>query len=347
MARVLERAGVGGVSVATFDEAVELREAGVATPVHVLYQVPVALLREAADRRVAVTAGEPAYLEAMLAEVGRWAPARAEPLRVQLEVETGLGRDGIPVDAVVPAARAIGATRGVALHGTWSHLTAPADRARTGRQVDRFEDALARLRAEGIDPGLRHLAASGGLFGDMPCYDLVRPGISTYGLVPDGTEAAASSTLAATLAPVLALRARPVRVADLPAGWGISYGPSFVTGRPSRIATLPLGYGDGWARASSNRADALVRGGRAPIVGTVSMDAVMVDVTDVPGPPVTTADEFTLIGSDGAARIGAEEVARSRTTISYEVVTAMSRRLARVYHSAAGPIGLRALTTGD
>ena len=106
---------------------------------------------------------------------------------------------------------------------------------------------------------------------------------------------------------MLSLHARPVRVADLPAGHGVSYGPTFVTARPSRIATLPLGYGDGFARANSNRAEALVRGRRVPLVGNVAMDAIMVDVTDVPGPPVDTADEFVLIGAQGGERIRAED----------------------------------------
>ena len=142
----------------------------------------------------------------------------------------------------------------------------------------------------------------------------------------------------------MSLVARPVRVADLPEGWGISYGPTFRTTRPSRIATLPLGYGDGWSRALSNRASAIVRGRRVPLVGNVAMDAVMADVTDVPGPPVDAADEFVLIGASGDQRITVGELARVRTTNSWEVVTAMSRRLPRVYHAAAGPVGLRTLT---
>jgi alanine racemase len=142
----------------------------------------------------------------------------------------------------------------------------------------------------------------------------------------------------------MALYARPVRVRDLPAGWGISYGPTFRTARPSRIATLPIGYGDGWSRLLSNRAAAIVRRTRVPLVGNVAMDAVMADVTDVPGPPVTVADEFVLLGRSGDDRITVAELALMRTTNSWEVVTAMARRLPRVYHAAAGPVGLRALT---
>jgi alanine racemase len=182
----------------------------------------------------------------------------------------------------------------------------------------------------------------------VTAYEAIRPGLSIYGLVPDDmAEGPAARGGAAALRPAMALRARPVRVADLPAGWGVSYGPSFEARRPSRIATLPLGYGDGWPRALSNRAEALVRGRRVPLVGTVAMDAVMADVTDVPGPLVGVDDEFTLLGEDGDERITALDLARSRATISWEVVTSMSRRLPRVYHAAAGVAGLRTLAHGE
>jgi alanine racemase len=145
----------------------------------------------------------------------------------------------------------------------------------------------------------------------------------------------------------MSLHARPVRVVDLPEGHGVSYGPTWRAPRPSRIATLPLGYGDGWPRSLSNRAEALVRGIRVALVGNVAMDAVMADVTDVAGPPVTTADEFVLLGRQGDDEIGAAELARSRTTNSWEVVTAMSSRLTRVYDAPAGLAGTRPLVASE
>ena len=134
-----------------------------------------------------------------------------------------------------------------------------------------------------------------------------------------------------------------MRVADVPAGWGISYGPTFTTQRHSRIATLPVGYGDGWSRSLSNRAFALVRGQRVPLVGNVAMDAVMADVTDVRGAPVTIADEFVLIGRQGGERITAVDIAAARQTNSWEVVTDLSARLPRVYHAASVPQETRTL----
>ena len=164
-----------------------------------------------------------------------------------------------------------------------------------------------------------------------------------YGLVPDELAPAGVPPIAAELRPVMSLRARAVRVADLPAGHGISYGPTFTTDRPSRIATLPLGYGDGWSRALSNRAEALIRGRRVPLVGRVAMDAIMIDVTDVPGPPVDTDDAFVLIGSQGDQAITVADVAQLCTTNAWEVVTSMARRVPRVYHAASGPLGVRTL----
>jgi alanine racemase len=196
----------------------------------------------------------------------------------------------------------------------------------------------------------RHVAASGGLLTGVAGFDGVRPGLSIYGIVPDelAGRTLAGRTLAGSdrpaLRPVMSLHARPIRVAELPPGHGVSYGPSFRTERPSRIATLALGYGDGYSRANANRAEALVRGRRVPQVGNVSMDAAMFDVTDVPGPAVGTDDEFVLLGSQGDESITAEDLAQLRTTNTWEVVVQMAGRLPRVYHAAAGAIGLRTLT---
>ena len=135
-----------------------------------------------------------------------------------------------------------------------------------------------------------------------------------------------------------------MRVAELPAGHGVSYGSSFVTARTSRIATLPVGYGDGYQRVRSSRVEALVRGVRVPLVGTIAMDAVMVDVTDVPGSAVSVDDEFVLLGDQSGGTIPASELARAGTTISWEVLASMARRLPRVYYAAAKPVGIRTLT---
>ena len=349
VAAALEAAGADGLCVATADEALELRAAGLRSPILVLYPVPAAMAGELADRGVGVTAGDTDLLAELLAAVATPTGSRVgrgrRRLAVQLEVETGLGRGGFPEGCVVEAAERVAGSPGARLTGLWTHLQAPENEALTAAQVGRFEATVRALRAAGHGVPSRHIAASGGLLlGNAASLDGVRPGLTLYGVVPD--ELLGSPNLAhVPLRPAMSLHARPVRVVDLPAGWGISYGPSFVTARPSRIATLPLGYADGWPRSLSNRASAIVRGRRVPLVGTVAMDAVMADVTDVPGPPVTAADEFVLLGRQGGESITAAELAAARSTSSWEVVTGMAARLPRVYHAPSGGLGLRTLVS--
>ncbi len=345
IAMALEAAGADGLSVATIDEAVELRDGGVGLPIHVLYPVPAAWLDAALDGQVDLSAGDPVLLDRLLAA---HAARPAGELRVQLEVETGLGRGGFAVDAVGAVAARLATTTRARLTGLWTHLQAVEDAPRTADQMARFETAIGEVTRAGVELPRRHAASSAGILADgVAAYEGIRPGLALYGLVPDElADMDLPADPGTLLRPVLALRARPVRVADLPAGSGISYGPTFTTSRPSRIATLPLGYGDGWARSLSNRADALVRGIRCPIVGNVAMDALMVDVTDVPGPRVTLDDEFVLLGEQDGERIAAFELARSGTTISWEVLARMARRVPRVYYAGAVPTGLRTLTEG-
>ena len=189
----------------------------------------------------------------------------------------------------------------------------------------------------------RHLSATGGLFAARASlYEGVRIGLGLYGLMPEGFPVGESAKSAfAKLRPAMSVKCRPLRVESFPAGTPVSYGGLWTADRPSRIATLPIGYGDGWARAYSPGASALVRGHRVPLRGSVAMDAVMADVTDVGD--VGGDDEFVLIGAQGESEIVTNELARVRTTIPWEIVTSIAYRLPRVYH--AGPVlkGLRTL----
>ncbi len=348
IALALEAAGADGLSVATLDEALELREAGVTLPILVLYPVPPGTVAAAAQASIAVAVGpgEPSL------EMLRAATGLRPQLEVHLEIETGLGRGGVLPGDAQAALAAIASADGVRLGGTWTHLAAADSAASALGQDTRFADVLGLLDAVAWGPGpgtvRRHLAGSGGVLGgDVTRWDAVRTGIAIYGLVPDAlVPSDRNRGPVGRLRPVMALKARPVRVVDLPAGHGVSYGPTFVTTRRTRIATLPVGYGDGWRRCLSDRAEALVRGLRVPLVGRVSMDAVMADVTDVPGSPVGADDEFVLLGEQGDERITAFDLAATCGTISYEVVTAMSRRLARVYHAAGRVAGVRTLAGG-
>lgn len=350
IAHALASGGIDGLCVATMDEALQLRDAGITVPIRVLYAIPSALAGEALAHEITVAAGDSGSLDELLTAAGASGASADRPLRLEVEVETGLGRGGVGPDEVAPIAETIERSGVARLVGIWTHLQASDDEAITARQLERFEQASDDLTGAGLSPrggsgSARHVAASGGLLTGVPGYGGVRPGLSIYGIVPDELAGRAHRAPEADLfRPVMSLHARPVRVIDLPPGHGVSYGPTFTTSRPSSIATLPLGYGDGYARAFANRGEALVRGHRVPLVGSITMDAVMADVTDVPGPPVGPGDEFVLMGTQGAERIAVEDLAQLRTTNTWEVVTQMSGRLPRVYHAAAGAIGLRTLT---
>ena len=351
----LEAAGADGLSVAALDEAYELREAGVSLPLLVIYPVPPEHAAAAARAGIAVSVGGGRLLERVREAMARAVAEdpRLPSLEVHVEIETGLGRGGALPDEAAAVIRSVLGSPGVRLGGIWTHLAAADVPANALAQDDLFGRAVGHFPGPvlfGTDPEAvrRHLAGSGGILGgDVARWDAVRAGLSIYGLVPDAlTPPASTARAAARLRPVMALKARPVRVADLPADHGVSYGPTFVTRRPSRIATLPLGYADGWRRFLSDRSEGLVRGVRVPVVGRVAMDAVMLDVTDVPGRQVDEDDEFVLMGEQDGERITALELAATGGTITYEILTGMSRRLPRVYHAAGLPVEIRTLAGG-
>jgi len=202
------------------------------------------------------------------------------------------------------------------------------DEPYTEVQLMRLARTLDAMRSAGIDPGLVHVSASGGILaGATRLADGVRPGLALYGLRP-----AWAADVEIDLRPALSVRALPLRIFDVAAGDAIGYGLRFRARRATRIATLGIGYGDGWPRAHANNGFALVKGQRAPVVGAVSMDGLTVDVGQVAG--VTYADEFVLIGEQEGERITAEEVAEERRTINYEVTTALRGRLPRLHLGA-------------
>jgi alanine racemase len=226
----------------------------------------------------------------------------------------------------VAIALAIAGSRHLRLVGTFSHLAVPGeDAAYSDVQALRFAQVLDAMRSAGVDPGLVHLAATGGIVAGLGSFaDAVRPGLMLYGMLPGW---AAADDI--DVRPILSLRALALRLFDLPAGAGVGYGLRYRAQCATRIATLGIGYGDGWPRIHTNNGAALVRGVRAPIVGAVSMDGITVDLGGIDD--VTYGDEFVLIGEQGGGRISAEDVAAERRTINYEVTTALRERLPRIH----------------
>ena len=342
VARHVAAAGAQRLCVASLDEALVVRGAGIATPILVMFSIPVDAVARAAQSRIEIVASDLATIRATLERWRTCTTSDDDVLAVHLEVETGLTRAGLKPDAVADVARLIAATPRTRLAGIWTHLATPEDEATSDAQETAFAAALDSLRAAGLAIPARHLAATGGLLIAEQSYEGIRPGLALYGIVPDSLVARGrQAQLAGRLRPVMTLKCTPLRVETFPAGTRVGYGGRWTAQRESIIATLPLGYGDGFARAYSPGAQAIVRGSRVPVVGTVAMDALMVDVTDVPG--VTLDDEFVLLGRQGAQSIDANELARVRNTIPWEVVTAMSTRVTRVYHAGSVLKSLRTL----
>ena len=339
VARTVEQAGVDRLCVATLDEALALRTSGIRIPVLVLFEIPASGLRAAVANSIEVSvtgAGD------LIDTIKREKPADA--VTYDVEIETGLTRAGVKPDDLAPLIESAQAEE----HGSqpaaiWTHMAAPEDESVTAAQVSELERAIRLAYASDESTPPLHAAATGGLLtARVPTYDGVRIGLGLYGLLPlDLPIAQELRAIADRLQPAMELKAMPLRVETFPAGTRVGYGGTWIAPRESVIATLPVGYGDGWARAYSPGAQALVRGTRVPLVGTVAMDAVMVDVTEIPA--VGVDDEFVLIGRQGPDFIGVAELARHRNTIPWEVVTSMSLRLPRVYHAASVLMGLRTL----
>lgn len=330
-ARCATAGGAQWLCVADSAEAVRLRQDGYLGRVFVLYPVPFAMLGLMASLQVDVTVGS----VEQAAEIGRDAASDDPALGVHLEIDTGMTRGGLAVDEAAAAAISLSAGGSARVVGTWTHLAMPENPDTTAAQLERFGSALERLAMAGIDTGMTHAAASGGLLaGASTGHALVRPGLALYGVHPG-----AGDPLPAGIGPALAVKAHPVRIAEVPAGTSVGYAGTWTASRPSIIATLPIGYADGWSRASSPGSSALVGGMRAPLVGRISSDSLTVDVTDVPG--VSRDSEFTLLGRDGGDEITADEVAAVRGTISWEVLQQLGSRLTRVYVSEASLVAVR------
>ncbi|MFT4188853.1 MAG: alanine racemase [Aeromicrobium sp.] len=320
MARAARAAGVDWLGVATLDEALALRRAGDEGPLLCWLHAPGADFAAAAEHDVEVTASS----AAQLAEIR----AAARVPRFQLKVDTGLARNGAYGAAwpelVAAARRAAG--DGLAITGVWSHLACadepehPANDA----QEARFREAVAELEAAGVDPGLRHLANSAALLTRPGAhFDLVRAGIASYGLPP-----APSLVHDVPLRPVMTLRARLAGVKRVPAGQGVSYGHRHVTDRGTTLGLVPAGYGEGIHRAASGRASAWIHGRRVPVVGTICMDQLMVDLGDL---PARAGDLITLFGPGDDGEPTAQDWAEASGTIGYEVVTGLGGRVQHVY----------------
>ncbi len=345
VAKALEKAGSDWFGVTCTEEGIAVREAGVRRPILVLtsfwpgeesrlieHDLTAVIHRceqlKQLDR-AAARSGRP---------LGRFRSSASKRVSFHLKMDTGMNRLGIAPGDVECFAGQLAKCKHLELGGVFTHfassevLTNTRVGEQTRQQEERFYVALDRLRAMGIDPGIVHLANSAAIATRPETWaDMVRPGAILYGYHPgyDPVEQRPEIEARLPLKPAMSLRTRIINIRNIPEGAGVGYNETFIAKRPSRIAVLAAGYGDGIHRSLGNRGSVLVRGTLAPIVGIVSMDVTMIDVTDVPGAEL--GDVVTIYGSDGEHVLPANVIARSIGTVTSDLLCAVSQRVTRVY----------------
>lgn len=334
-ARRLVSEGADWFGVALPEEAIELRSAGITQPVLCLGGFWPGQAAACIQHQLTPVV----YRLDMFEALNQAALNAGVVADVHVKVDTGMGRLGIRFDGLSEFVAALERFRNVRIDGIMSHLAAADDAScqpLTRDQIQRFEDAVVVFRDHGYRPTHLHLANSAGVYGHREAWgNMVRPGGVLYGLWRDVLPL---TTTKPELLPVMSLHTRISLLKWVPPGETIGYGCTFEASRRSLIATLPVGYHDGYMRGLSNRAHVIVRGMYAPVVGRISMDLTLIDVTNVSG--VEVDDQVTLLGWDrqnAELKIVAEDLARIVGTLSYEVTCGISERVPRVYISADYP----------
>jgi alanine racemase len=326
--------GVTQLGVATLHEGIQLRRAGCRLPIAVLSPLLVSEIDEAVAHDLDPSVGDLVFASALSAA----AKGVGRPQRFHVEIDTGMGRTGVRDDEAEMFLAQATALPGLRLASVYTHFPdADADDLSFAHeQVVRFRAVLDRLARRGIRPPRVHAANSAGTVNlDEALFDWVRVGLVAYGHRPPRCEATIP------VAPVMAFKSRIVQLRRHPAGTPISYGRTFVTRRDSCVGVVAVGYGHGYSWLLSNRGHMLVRGRRVPILGRVTMDLTMVDVTDLPDAEV--GDEVVLFGDQGEATLSIEEVAEGSATLAYEIMCTIGKRVTRIYVRGGRPVKLTSL----
>ena len=335
MAEAAALEGVEVLGVATLHEGIQLRQSGCRLPIVVLSPLLESEIAEAIAHDLEPTVAELEFARALSAA----AKTAGKPSRCHVEIDTGMGRTGVQEDLAEEFLAKLDTLPALRLASVYTHFP-DADASDLGfaqGQIERFQALIARLAKRGIKPPRFHAANSAGTLNLADSrFDWVRVGLIAYGHRPPRAPATPA------LEPVMSFKSRLVQIRDLPAGHPISYGRTFEAPRDSRIGVVPVGYGHGYSWLNSNRGFMQVAGARAAVVGRVTMDLTMVDLTDVPAARI--GDEVVLFG--GAADGGApslEEVARWSETLPYEIMCTIGKRVTRIYVRGGRPVKLTSL----
>ncbi len=312
-------------AVATVDEAIELREAGIKLPIIILSYVSPSRYDEVVRNNVTQTVYSLETAELLAKE----ASAQGKTAKAHVALDTGMSRIGFAVnEESADEIKKISLLSNLELEGMFTHFSCADmyDKAYSKMQMEKYDSMCEMLEKRNVEIPIKHICNSAGIMEfDSHRFQMVRSGIITYGLYP--SEEVDKTAL--DLRPAMSFRSHVVNVHTAPAGIGVSYGATFVTGEPTRIATVSVGYADGYPRALSNKGRVLIHGQFAPVLGRVCMDQIMVDVSHIED--VQIEDVVTLFGRDGDNYIPVEEPADMSASFNYEFVCSLSRRVTRVY----------------
>ena len=310
--------------VSSILEAMELRRAGIFNPILILGHTPVSAFPVLVQAEIRPTIY---HYDAALA-LSKAAQQQGKTAAFHFAVDTGMSRIGFQAtEADADICAEIAKLPNLHAEGLFSHFATAdcADLTRSHAQAEQFDQFYEMLKARGVEVPIRHMDNSAGLMNFDKHYHMVRSGIVTYGMYPSSEV----NTADLSIRPALQWLSRITHLKTLPAGREISYGGTFVTTRETRVATVPVGYADGYRRSLSGKFYVLIRGKRAPILGRVCMDQMMVDVTDIPD--VTARDQVVLVGRSGEEEITMEQIAAAADSFNYEFVCGISRRVPRIY----------------
>jgi alanine racemase len=311
--------GADCLGVAIPEEALPLRKAGIDVPILVLGLIQPQEAGKVIDAGLEQTVCSLGVAKAL----DRTANAASTRINVHIKVDTGMGRIGVLPNEVNDFLRKLNRYKNLRLKGIYSHFASADEKetAFTKKQINIFDGVIREIEAMGIHIPQKHFANSAGVLAHSNSfYDLVRPGITIYGLYPSG-----DTPRTLSLRPAMTLKSRIAHIKKVPAGTPVSYGRTFRTERDTTVATLPLGYADGYSRGLSNQGYATIKGVRAPLIGRVCMDMCMFDVTDINN--VCQGDEAVLFGTSPTV----DEIADRLGTINYEIVCAVGKRVPRIY----------------
>jgi len=323
--RVLQEEGANWFALATLEEALELRRAGIKGHMLVFGSVPASGVQEAIAQNITLSVPNDDVVRELVGA------AAGKQLTVHLEVDTGMGRGGVLAEGALNVLHKLNGIKGLEVEGIYSHFScADSDESYSSMQLRRFEKILHQSTVEGIRPPVAHFCNSAGILTmKTATFEGVRPGLLLYGCSPiEGVPIVG-------LRPAMSMKSRLIAFKQVPAGYGISYGRSYLTYKPTTVGILPVGYTDGYSRMLSNKASVLIRGKRAPVIGRVTMDQIMIDLSDVQG--VTVGDEAVLMGEAGNQHITAGDLGSLAQTISYEVLSTVGKLVHRVYRDCPKP----------